>query len=242
MVDLIVANEGKPDMVQISGGEPTLHPQFWEILDMCKPIKHLMVNTNGVRLAKDEAFVARLATYSGAFEVYLQFDSFRENVLLAMRGRDLREVRKQAIENLNKCNLATTLVVTLQKGLNDDEMGEIIDYTLKQKCIRGIMFQHTQAAGRLDNFNPETDSFTLTEVRQGIIDQSPVFTAADLLPVPCNPDALAMAYALKPDDEVIPLTRYVAPADLLQNGGNTIVYEREPRLRRHMLFSTARPR
>ena len=67
MVDLIVANEGKPDMVQISGGEPTLHPQFWEILDMCKPIKHFMVNTNGVRLAKDEAFVARLATYSGAF-------------------------------------------------------------------------------------------------------------------------------------------------------------------------------
>lgn len=81
MVDLVVANEGEPDVVQLSGGEPTLHPQFWEILDMCKrkPIKHLMVNTNGIRLAKDEAFVARLATYAGAFEVYLQFDSFRDN-------------------------------------------------------------------------------------------------------------------------------------------------------------------
>jgi len=243
MLDLVVANEGEPDVIQISGGEPTLHPQFWEILDMCKskPIKHLMVNTNGVRLAKDEAFVARLATYAGAFEVYLQFDSFRESVLLTMRGRDLREVRQQAIANLNKYNLSTTLVVTLQKGLNDDEMGDIIDYALKQRCVRGVTFQPTQAAGRLDNFNPETDSFSLTEVRQGIIDQSPVFTAEDLLPVPCNPDALAMAYALKLDGEVYPLTRYVDPADLLQSGGNTIVYERDPRLRQHMLklFSTA---
>ena len=77
MVDLVVANEGEPDVIQISGGEPTLHPQFWEILDMCKrkPIKHPMVNTNGVHLTKDEAFVVRLATYAGAFEVYLQFDS-----------------------------------------------------------------------------------------------------------------------------------------------------------------------
>ena len=59
MVDLVVANEGEPDVIQISSGEPTLHPQFWEILDMCKrkPIKHPMVNTNGVHLTKDEAFV-----------------------------------------------------------------------------------------------------------------------------------------------------------------------------------------
>jgi uncharacterized radical SAM superfamily Fe-S cluster-containing enzyme len=171
----------------------------------------------------------------------LQFDSFREDVLLTMRGRDLREVRRQAIAHLNKYNLSTTLVVTLQKGLNDDEMGAIIDYALQQKCIRGVTFQPTQAAGRIEHFNPETDSFSLTEVRQGIIAQSPVFTAEDLLPVPCNPDALAMAYALKLDGEVFPLTRYIDPADLLQSGGNTIVYERDPRLRQHLLklFSTA---
>jgi uncharacterized radical SAM superfamily Fe-S cluster-containing enzyme len=62
-----------------------------------------------------------------------------------------------------------------------------------QRSVRGVTFQPTQAAGRLNNFDPETDSFSLTEVRQGIIAQSPVFKAADLLPVPCNPDVLAMA-------------------------------------------------
>ncbi|GAA4382819.1 radical SAM protein [Hymenobacter koreensis] len=243
MIDVLVANEGEPDVVQISGGEPTLHPQFWEILDMCKrkPIKHLMVNTNGVRLAKDEAFVARLATYMPAFEVYLQFDSFRQLVLETMRGRDLRQVRTDALAHLNKYNLSTTLVATLQKGLNDDEVGQIIDFALKQRCVRGVTFQPTQAAGRLDHFNPETDRFSLTDVRQAILDQSPVFSAQDLLPVPCNPDALVMGYALKLDGEVFPLTRYIAPADLLQNAGNTIVYERDAGLRSHLLrlFSTA---
>jgi len=243
MVDLVVRNEGEPDVVQISGGEPTLHPQFWEILDMCKrkPIKHLMVNTNGVRLAKDEEFVARLATYAGAFEVYLQFDSFRKEVLETMRGRDLRSVRLKALEHLNKYNLSTTLVVTLQKGLNDDECGQIIDFALQQRCVRGVTFQPTQAAGRVQNFDPVTDSFSLTDTRQAILDQSSVFTAADLLPVPCNPDALVMGYALKLEGEVYPLTRYIDPSELLKNSGNTIVYERDARLRNHMLrlFSTA---
>ncbi len=126
MLDIIVANEGTPDVVQISGGEPTVHPQFFEILDIAKrkPIKHLMVNTNGIRIAKDEKFTERLASYMPDFEIYLQFDSFKADALKALRGEDLTEVRKKALEHLNKFNLSTTLVVTLQKGLNDDEIGK----------------------------------------------------------------------------------------------------------------------
>ena len=54
MLDTIVKNEKEPDVVQISGGEPTLHPHFFDILDYAKslPIKHLMVNTNGIEIAK----------------------------------------------------------------------------------------------------------------------------------------------------------------------------------------------
>src|SRR3954469_14997579 len=79
MLDCCVRNEGEPDVVQISGGEPTIHPQFFEILDLAKarPIKHLVVNPNGGRIASDAAFARRLAEYMPGFELYLQFDSLR---------------------------------------------------------------------------------------------------------------------------------------------------------------------
>src|SRR3954466_9031010 len=88
MLDWVARNEAEPDVVQISGGEPTIHPQFFEILDAAKrrPIKHLMVNTNGVRIAQDAVFAARLATYQPGFELYLQFDSLRATPLQALRG------------------------------------------------------------------------------------------------------------------------------------------------------------
>lgn len=242
MLDIIVANEGEPDVIQLSGGEPTIHPQFFEILDIAKkkPIRHLMINTNGVRIAKDKEFTARLATYMPDFEVYLQFDSFKPEALERMRGKDLTDIRKQALENLNEVNLSTTLVVTLQRGVNEDEMGKIIDYALQQPCVRGVTFQPVQVAGRTDDFDPATDRITLTEVRQRILEQSPIFNANDIIPVPCNPDALAMAYALKIDGQVFPLTRFVDPAVLLNNGKNTIVYEQDERLHEHVLkiFST----
>ena len=242
MLDLVVENEGQPDVVQLSGGEPTVHPQFFTILDIAKskPIKHLMLNTNGIRIAKDESFVARLATYMPDFEIYLQFDSFKQEALEQLRGQDLRAVRLKALEHLNKYNLSTTLVVTLQKGLNTNEIGEIIEFALQQKCVRGVTFQPTQQAGRLENFNPETDRYTLTEVRAAILAQSNIFTPADLLPVPCNPDALVMAYALKLGDKVFPLTRMVNPDDLLDNSKNTIIYEQDEKLKTHLLqmFST----
>lgn len=242
MLDTIVRSEGEPDVVQISGGEPTLHPDLFQILDIAKtkPIKHLMLNTNGVRIANDFEFTKKLAAYMPDFEVYLQFDSFRPEVLETLRGKDLTEVRKKALTHLNELNLSTTLVVTLQKGLNDDEIGEIIHFALQQKCVRGITFQPTQIAGRLEGFDPATDRITLTEVRQKILDQSDIFVPDDIIPVPCNPDALAMAYALKVNDTTIPLTRFLNPADLLNNSRNTIVYEQDTQVQQQLLkvFST----
>ncbi len=242
MFDVIVANEGEPDVVQISGGEPTVHPQFFEIMDIAKskPIKHLMLNTNGIRIAKDISFVEKLASYMPDFEIYLQFDSFKPEVLEKLRGEDLTEVRKKAIENLNQFNLSTTLVITLQKGENDDEIGAILDYATKQKCVRGVTFQPTQVAGRNDNYDDETGRITLTEVRRKIYEQYPIFTPQDLIPVPCNPDALCMAYALKMDGQVIPMTNLLNPEDLLNTTKNTIVYENDEDLKNHLItmFST----
>lgn len=232
MLDRVVANEKQPDVVQISGGEPTLHPDFFAILDAARerPIRHLMVNTNGIRIARDRAFAERLASYMPGFELYLQFDALDSEGLKRLRGEDLLKTRLQALEVLNELDISTTLVVTLQKGVNDRQIGEIIDFALQQKAVRGVTFQPVQQAGRLDDFDPATDRLTLTEVRQQILQQHSLFQPEDILPVPCHPDCIAMAYALKLDDKVIPLTGLVDP----EQKGNTIRYEDAIRL-----FSTS---
>ncbi len=242
MLDAIVANEGEPDVVQLSGGEPTIHPEFFEILAAAKqrPIKHIMINTNGVRIAQDRDFCQRLAEQKQGIEVYLQFDSFEEKPLRELRGADLRGVRQQAIAHLNEFNLSTTLVSTVKKGLNDQEIGKTIDYALKQRCIRGVTFQPIQAAGRLEGFEAERDRYTLTEVRRSILEQSSVFSDNDLLPVPCHPDCLVMGYALKVKGKTTPLTGLMDPSEFIKTVPNSVVYEQDEELKQKIfkLFST----
>ncbi|QRN98988.1 radical SAM protein [Archangium violaceum] len=242
MLDAVVANEGEPDVVQLSGGEPTLHPDFFRILEEARqrPIRHLMVNTNGIRIAKDEAFAERLASYRKGLEVYLQFDSFEREPLMSLRGADLRSVRQQALERLNALDVSTTLVVTLKKGLNDGEVGRIVDFAAQQPCVRGVTFQPVQEAGRLEGYDPARDRLTLTEVRRRILEQTSLFAPEDLIPVPCHPDSLCMGYALKQEGQVVPLTRYVPPELLVEGARNTIVYEKDTQLQQRLfqLFST----
>jgi uncharacterized radical SAM superfamily Fe-S cluster-containing enzyme len=190
-----------------------------------------MLNTNGVRLASDDEFVKRLASYQPGFEVYLQFDSFEASALKALRGADLRKTREKALAALNKHDISTTLVVTLKKGLNDGEIGKIVDFALTQPCVRGVTFQPVQEAGRLEGYDPARDRLTLTEVRRGILEQTDVFKPEDVIPVPCHPDALAMAYALKLGGKVTPLTGLIDPKVLIEGGRNTIVYEKDSRVR-----------
>jgi tetraether lipid synthase len=209
-------------------------------LAKARPIRHLMVNTNGVRIAQEESFVKRLADYREDFEVYLQFDSFERGPLMELRGADLRRVREDALERLNRYNIATNLVVTLKKGLNDHEIGKIINFALQQPCVRGVTLQPIQDAGRLENFDPATNRLTLTEVRRKILEQTKVFRPEDIIPVPCHPDSLAMAYALKLNGKITPLTSMVPPEVLINGAGNTILYEQEPAVRDNLfkLFAT----
>jgi 7,8-dihydro-6-hydroxymethylpterin dimethyltransferase len=231
MLDALVASEGEPDLVQISGGEPTIHPQFFEILDACKarPIRHVMINTNGVRIAQDRAFVERLATYTPRLEVYLQFDSLNDEALMDIRGARLARIRQQALEALERVNLSTTLVAVVKRGVNDDEVPAIIKHALAWKCVRGVTFQPVQDAGRNDGFDAKDNRIVLTEVRRRVAEAG-VFSLEDMIPLPCNPDQICIGYGLRSGAEVTPITSLL-PRELMLNGPNTISYEAYPELR-----------
>jgi uncharacterized radical SAM superfamily Fe-S cluster-containing enzyme len=246
MLDAIVRNEGEPDIVQVSGGEPTLHPRFFDVLDACRrrPIRHLMVNTNGIRIAQEDGFAERLKSYAPAFELYLQWDSLREEPLRALRGARLLATKMRALERLNDLDLSTTLVVTVRRGLNDEELGDLVRFAVEQRCVRGITFQPVQEAGRTDGHDSTLHRLTLSEVRRRILEQCDWFSPADIVPVPCHPDCLAMAYALRRPSAgrpITPLTGLVPPEVLLAGTRNTITLERDPALQQAFVhaFSTA---
>jgi 7,8-dihydro-6-hydroxymethylpterin dimethyltransferase len=260
MLDAVVASEGEADVVQISGGEPTLHPRLFDILDAARarPIRHLMLNTNGIRIAQEPGFAERLAAYAPAFEIYLQFDSLQRAPLIDLRGADLRRIRQEALAKLNALNLSTTLVMTVKRGINDGEIGEVIRFAAEQRCVRGVTLQPVQDAGRVEAYDASKHRLTVSEIRRRIVEQSGLFSAEDVVPVPCNPDTLAMAYAVRTGGEgegdgdgdgdvegrgirgLQPLTRFLDPRVLVEAAGNTIVFERDQSLKDQVfkLFST----
>src|SRR3984885_6929224 len=200
MLETLVASEGSPDLVQISGGEPTIHPQIIAILQLAKskPIRHVMLNTNGIRIATDKAFVAELAALKPGFEIYLQFDSLHRSALENLRGADLRKVREQALANLEEAGISTTLVCVVKKGVNDGEIGDIVRHALSYRCVRGVTFQPVQDAGRNEGFDKNRDRMLLSDIRTAIATQAgEIFSGPDILPLPCNPDAISIGYGLR---------------------------------------------
>jgi len=236
MLATLLETESEPDLIQVTGGEPTTHPQIVEILQYLKksPVRHLMLNTNGIKIAEEETFVKELKRLGGGFEVYLQFDSLNPSVLKDLRARDMVDIRLKALAMLEKYNISTTLVVVVKKGLNEEEIPEIIKFSRTYNCIRGVVFQPVEEAGRV---NAEGDfRITLSEIRKIIIeDEGNPFSAEDMIPLPCDPHKIGVGYAAKtmgvdeegnPFAQLMPVTGQL-PKTLITEHKGTVTFEKD---------------
>jgi hypothetical protein len=138
MLDAFVESEGEAEVVMFSGGEPTIHRQILQFVDaaQARPIKAVNVNTNGIRLATDRAFVAALGERNRpgrAVNIYLQFDGLDERTHREIRGRDLREIKQHALDNCATAGLTVTLVAAVERGLNEHELGAVIEHGLARR-------------------------------------------------------------------------------------------------------------
>jgi uncharacterized radical SAM superfamily Fe-S cluster-containing enzyme len=224
-IDRLVAVEGRPEVLQLSGGEPTIHPEFLDILDYAyaQPIDVVMVNTNGLRFAHDQALLDAVAEKRRRVEIYFQFDGFSERSSRLLRGESLVDTKLRALERLGQAGVRVTLVTTLQPDVNEAEIGAIVRFGLERPWISGISFQPATYSGR--HVLPETleRRITFPDVIRAIAEQSEgLFREDDFLPLPCaHPNCHSLAYAYRSNGQVLPLARFIDARnnlDLLANG------------------------
>jgi uncharacterized radical SAM superfamily Fe-S cluster-containing enzyme len=211
MLDTFVDAEGEPESVQLSGGEPSIHPQILEMLAAAKrrDIPLVMLNTNGIRLARDPSFAPALAELG--VHVYLQFDGFDEATQIAIRGKPLTEEKLRALERCADAGVSVSLAAAVERNVNEHEAGAIVRFGIEHPAVTGVFFQPVTHSGRFLVDSDPLDKLTNSDVIEAISAQLPEwFRADDFVPVPCcSPSCRSATFALYDGSDVVPLTRLV---------------------------------
>jgi len=211
MLDAFVRAEGEPESVQISGGEPSIHPEILPILRAARErgIPLVMLNTNGIRLARDPRFAPALAEIG--VHVYLQFDGFEEATQRAIRGRSLTEEKLRALERCAEAGVSVSLAAAVERGLNEHEVGAIVRFGVEHPAVTGVFFQPVTHSGRFRADSDPLDKLTNSDVVEAVAAQLPGwFRGEDFVPVPCcSPTCRSATFALYDGEDLIPLPRLV---------------------------------
>ncbi len=233
----VIDRKGKIEILQLSGGEPTLHPRFFELLRWLHAnpkIDYVLLNTNGVRIAQDNAFAAELAaTFRyGRFQLYLQFDGPQVAGQRALRGADLRATRQRCLERCLEMNLPVTLAMTVTPE-NLPFLWQAIDFGLRWGNVRGISFQPMFTSGRVPgvarvavqkplvaqgsgvqpatfNLQPATRLNTADIILAAVEQSNGALRFEDFTPLPCgDPNCATIGYLLKVGGQVRSVSDFI---------------------------------
>ncbi len=244
MMDRLLECEGEPESLQLSGGEPTLHPEIIEILRLAesKGFRRILLNTNGLRLAEDPDFLDAVAGYDPT--IYLQFDGLEDATYQTLRGRPLADLKLRLVDVLAERELRTVLVATVVRGVNERELGSLVDYALAQRHVRCLTLQPATFAGRFAPDQTVTatdpmDRVTLADCARLIAAQSRHgFKKSDFFPIPCpDPACSLVAYVhtgadpKTGEERVLPLTRLADAEDYVDLVKNASAGELNSELR-----------
>ena len=169
----IAAKCGGP-LLQFSGGEPTLRDDLPELVRYAKEAgcSYTQVNTNGIRLAREPDYAKRLAE-AGLDIVFLQFDGTTDEIYEALRGAPLLETKLEAIRVCSELHLGVTLVPTVVKGVNDQNLGELTRLAASlAPGVRGVHFQPVSYFGRYPRAPEAEDRYTLDALMADLSEQA----------------------------------------------------------------------
>ena len=221
----VINRKGKIEILQLSGGEPTLHPHFFELLRWLHAnpnIDCVLLNTNGVRIAHDDTFARELATTFrlGRFQLYLQFDGAQEAGQQFLRGADLRATRERCLERCRQMKVPVTLAMTVTPE-NLSYLWPAIEFGLRWPNVRGISFQPMFGSGRLpdqvtNGNNGETHARIATPLNTADIILAAVGQSKgqlrfdDFTPLPCgDPNCATIGYLLKLGGQIRSVSEFI---------------------------------
>jgi len=229
-VDAVLQRKGQIDILQLSGGEPTIHPEFFRVLEwaLAHPqIGHVLLNTNGIKLTNEQFFqsVAELREKHKKLELYLQYDGPQAAGQITLRGVDLRQVRQTVIARCQEAQIPVNLAMTVDQH-NREYLGAALQVAIDHPWVSGITWQPMFGSGRVyTGFNvgsadgesntgfqwPETRRLNVADIIQAAVAQSEGrLSAADFTPLPCgDPNCHTVGYLLRQGDQLIGLSALV---------------------------------
>ena len=174
--------------VQFSGGEPTIYPRFLDVIKTAKEMgfAQIQVASNGIEFSKSVDF-CRQAQEAGLNTIYLSFDGISDDVYIQARNRKMFHIKLKVLENLRQLEHppSVVLVPTVVKGMNDSQLGKILDFAFENSdIIRGVNFQPVAFTGRITREELEKGRFTLTDLMKNLEEQTGYTKDSDWYPVP----------------------------------------------------------
>lgn len=213
-IDTLVRNEGQLESVALSGGEPTSHPRLLELIDIANrdEIGRIVIITNGLRLGRDRLLAEELKK-RGVY-IGLQFDGFTADTHEKIRGRDLVAEKDAALRMLKEFALPTQLIFVAARGVNEHQIGQIVELFLSEEHFLSLNFQPAAFTGLGGGSFPHDpmDRLTIPGVIQAIEAQTGGrLRKSDFAPLPCShPQCVSLSYLLKLNDgSYLPFGRFV---------------------------------
>jgi len=235
---------GELDIVNLTGGEPTVHPHFLDFLAMARQagVHRVTICTNGIRLAKDERLVQRVAELGG--RVALSFDSFERDADEMLQGARLLDIKLRCLELLQKYGVDTTLIPVMTRGVNDHEIGKILAFAFEQPNVRHIEVHTMTFTGQSGATFPRSGRISMLEVLERIEQTTEgLLRVDDFVASPCaHPLCYQIAYLLVDPEggAPIPFTRFMPAAELYAALSDRLYLEPTAKLEQSMRESIDR--